>query len=203
MERDSGRRVPVGLLVTGTIVIAIAAFIGIGLSKGWFNNDDYGDKVHPRGAIFAYTVPKHFTKGSYGGGQHSNYRGPQEGPEYSYIALVNRQWDIIYVEVVHGQSEAAGRSLLRGIRAAAKAKARSEGGSASGFELTIFQTRPAVRWAVTTHSSSGYPLGQRRTWIRHGSDAAIVTCQWRTDDGQQARVEKGCDDFMKTFRFTS
>jgi hypothetical protein len=196
-------RVPVGAVVFVVIVAGLAAFVGVGLSKGWFNNDDFGDKVHPQGSIFSYTVPRHFTKGSFGGGQHSNYQGPPAGPDYSYVALVNRQWDLIAIDVVHGQSEAAGRALLTGIKAAAKADVRAKGGQATGFRLTRVAGRAAVEWTVRTYSQSGYKLGERKTYIQHGADAAIVNCQWRSDQKQGPRVAKGCDDLLRSFRFTS
>jgi hypothetical protein len=89
------------------------------------------------------------------------------------------------------------------MRTAAVADEHAKGGHATRFRRTSLEDHHAVGWTVTTFSDSGYPLGQRETYIRHGSEAAIVTCQWRRDGGQQPHVERGCDDFMQTFHFTS
>jgi hypothetical protein len=177
----------------------VATLLGV---SGCSYGDDAGKTVHPAGAIFSFTIPKHFITGSYGGSRNSKYTGPQEGPGFTHIQLNDSSWEEIAVEVVHGQSELGGRTLLRGIAAGARAEAKQTGGRASGFHLITVAGHPAVQWRAGTYSQEGFPLVLRKTYIAHGTDAAIVKCRWR-DKPRAQQVESGCDAVLASFRFTS
>jgi len=188
----------------GGIVGAIAIVIAIGLAQGWFNNDNYGDTVHPDGAFWSFTVPKHFITGSYGtGSRYSTYQGPPQGPDWSYIQLSNAdRYDWIYVDVIHGQPEAAGPRLLADVERHERDLLPS-GDTIGGFALTSVAEHPAVSWHTDGRTASGSSVGRTGTWIQHGSDAAIVTCEWRSDQGDAQRVAAGCRAVLASWRFTS
>ena len=60
--------------------------------------------------------------------------------------------------------------------------------------------RPAVRWAARARSVSGVPLGEDSVYINRGTDAVLITCQWRLEGGHRDRVEQGCDDVLGSLR---
>jgi hypothetical protein len=185
--------------ISQLVILLAATLLGV---SGCSYSDDAGKTVHPAGAIFSFMIPKHFIAGSYGGSRNSRYTGPQQGPGFTHIQLNDSSWEEIAVEVVHGQSELKGPALLRGIAAVARAEVKQKGGQASGFHLITVAGRPAVQWRANTYSQEGFPLMLRKTYITHGTDAAIVKCRWR-DKPRAQQVESGCDAVLASFRFTS